>query len=101
MAWEARSGLRPILDKSMRSCYEWLNVLGSPFGIETIPTKPEQVVPVHRLNGLGSPFGIETDDWYSCVPAHSHWLNGLGSPFGIETIIPEKLKGALTCGLNG
>jgi len=38
------------------------------------------------LNGLGSPFGIETGIYAYYSIKTSPWLNGLWSPFGIETL---------------
>ncbi len=59
MAWEARSGLKPLIAQSKRSTCSGLNGLGSPFGIETMILLLFHCVNI-GLNGLGSPFGIET-----------------------------------------
>src|SRR6266700_3143226 len=59
MAWGARSGLKRHALVLWVECVDWLNGLGSPFGIE-IPKEHEFHERVQRLNGLGSPFGIET-----------------------------------------
>ncbi len=84
MAWEARLGLKPSCKISNQDKYQWLNGLGSPFGIETSYCRGVWVGSYGGLNGLGSPFGIETI--LVCARTVT-WLglNGLGSPFGIET----------------
>jgi len=59
MAWEARSGLKRLIQQLVRSISERLNGLGSPFGFET--TLPRyNARTCQGLNGLGSPFGFET-----------------------------------------
>src|SRR6266487_6721969 len=61
MAWEARSGLKPLNPPRRTTIAKRRNGLGSPFGFET--TKANLVFPLKELwrNGLGSPFGFETD----------------------------------------
>src|SRR6266567_2792267 len=83
MAWGARSGLKLIKNWLELEQHDWLNGLGSPFGIETL-LRAAIYSRNGRLNGLGSPFGIETTK-LDGTNNKQYGLNGLGSPFGIET----------------
>src|SRR6266700_36904 len=89
MAWGARSGLKRHALVLWVECVDWLNGLGSPFGIETL-LRAAIYSRNGRLNGLGSPFGIETTK-LDGTNNKQHGLNCLGSPFGIPTSRPPGL----------